>query len=321
MSIADEHFERDGEVVAADTATAYAPASIGNVAVGYDVLGCVFPAVGDWVHVRRTEAPGVRVEAITGVVTDLPHDPTQNTASVALQRLLDEQALPFGLAISIEKGIPLGSGMGGSAASAVAAVKAASALLEAPLAPAALFRYALAGEAVASGAQHGDNVAPSLFGGLVLTRALDPPDIVSIPVPPGIRCVLVRPHMQIQTRDARRIIPDTVPMATTVQHAANLAGLVAGCFREDLALIRRAFDDVLIEPHRAGLIPGFRAVQVAAREAGALGCSIAGAGPSVFAWCPDASTASDVQAAMVAAFDEAGLATDAWCAEIGAPDS
>ncbi len=317
MPIPDEGMLPDAEAVAADTAVAYASASIGNVAVGYDVLGCAFPALGDRVRVRRTDAPGVRIEAITGVVTDLPRDPDRNTATVALQGLLDERALPFGLAISIEKGIPLGSGMGGSAASAVAAVKAASALLDAPLTPEELFRYALAGEAVASGAQHGDNVAPSLFGGLVLTRALDPPDVVPVPVPPGVRCVLVRPHMQIETRDARRLVPDTVPMATTVQHAANLAGLVAGCFRGDLALIRRAFEDVLVEPHRAGLIPGFRAVQAAARAAGALGCSIAGAGPSVFAWCPDAPTAGDVQAAMVEAFAGAGLATDAWCAEIG----
>ena len=316
MPSPSERFERDADTVTVDTAEAFAPASIGNVAVGYDVLGCAFPAVGDRVRVQRTDAPGVRIASITGVVTDLPHDPAKNTATVGLQRLIEERSLSFGFALTIEKGIPLGSGMGGSAASAVAAVKAASALLDTPLTPVELFRLALAGEAVASGAQHGDNVAPSLFGGLVLTRALDPPDIVPIPVPAGIQCVLVRPHMQIETRNARRIIPDEVPLSTTIQHAANLAGLVAGCFREDLDLIRRSFHDVLIEPHRADLIPGFRAVQRAARAAGALGCSIAGAGPSVFAWCPDVPTAACVRTAMVEAFAEAGLDADAWCTKI-----
>lgn len=317
MNISGEDLDREGEVAAADTAEAFAPASIGNVAVGYDVLGCAFPAVGDRVRVRRTDTPEVRIESITGLVTDLPHDPDKNTATVGLRQLIDDRALSFGFALSIEKGVPLGSGMGGSAASAVAAVRAASALLETPLTSTELFRYALQGEAVASGAQHGDNVAPSLFGGLVLTRALEPPDIVPIPVPAGMRCVLVRPHMQIQTRDARQIVPETVSLSTTIQHAANLAGLLAGCFRDDLELIRRSFQDVLVEPHRADLIPGFRAVQAAARAAGALGCSIAGAGPSIFAWCSDASTAARVQTAMVDAFTDAGLASDAWCTEIG----
>lgn len=314
----NERSDHDGEVAVADTASAFAPASIGNVAVGYDVLGCAFPALGDRVRVRRTPKPTeLYIESITGLVTDLPRDPAKNTATVGLHQLITDRSLSFGFALEIEKGIPLGSGMGGSAASAVAAIRAASALLEKSLTRVEMFHYALQGEAVASGARHGDNVAPSLYGGLVLTRALDPPDVVRIPVPSGMRCVLVRPHMQIQTRDARRVVPRQVPIGTTIQHAANLAGLVAGCFREDLDLIRRSFRDVLVEPYRAGLIPGFRAVQEAARAAGALGCSIAGAGPSVFAWCPDASAAARVKEAMTEAFADAGLATDAWETEIG----
>ena len=213
---------------ASKEAVAFAPASIGNVAVGYDTLGCVFPAVGDRVHIRRTEAPAVHIDAITGVVTDLPHDPAENTATKGLLDLITDRDLPFGFALTIEKGIPLGSGMGGSAASAVAAIQAASQLLEAPLTQEAMFRYALRGEAVASGALHGDNVAPSLYGGLVLTRAMDPPDIVRVPIPPGLCCVLVRPHMHIATRDARRVVPEAVPLATTVQHAANLSRAMPG---------------------------------------------------------------------------------------------
>lgn len=293
-------------------AEAFAPASIGNVAVGYDTLGCVFPAVGDRVRIRVTETPGVRIEAITGTVTDLPRDPEQNTATKGLLQLIADRHLGHGFALIIEKGIPLGSGMGGSAASAVAAIRAASQLLDTPLSQDEMFRYALQGEAVASGALHGDNVAPSLYGGLMLSRALDPPDIVRIPIPSGLCCVLVRPHMEIETRAARQVVPESVPLATTTQHAANLAGLIAGCFQNDLALIRRSFDDVLVEPHRAHLIPGFRRVQAAALAEGALGCSIAGAGPSLFAWCPDDDTAARVRRAMVDAFAEAGQATDAW---------
>lgn len=297
---------------ASKEAVAFAPASIGNVAVGYDTLGCVFPAVGDRVHIRRTEAPAVHIDAITGVVTDLPHDPAENTATKGLLDLITDRDLPFGFALTIEKGIPLGSGMGGSAASAVAAIQAASQLLEAPLTQEAMFRYALRGEAVASGALHGDNVAPSLYGGLVLTRAMDPPDIVRVPIPSGLCCVLVRPHMHIATRDARRVVPEAVPLATTVQHAANLSAFIAGCFQGDARLISRSFEDVLVEPHRAHLVPGFRRVQSAAIAGGALGCSIAGAGPSLFAWCMGQDTAAHVQAAMVEAFAEAGQVTDAW---------
>jgi homoserine kinase len=306
-----------GEDVVTDEAVAFAPASIGNVAVGYDALGCVFPAVGDRVRIRATDEPGVRIDAISGVVTDLPHDPAENTATKGLLQLIDDRDLSFGFALSIEKGIPLGSGMGGSAASAVAAIRAANALLETPLTQDEMFGYALQGEAVASGALHGDNVAPCLYGGLVLTRALDPPDVVRIPVPPGLCCVLVRPHMQIETRAARRVVPSSVPLATTIQHSANLAGFVAGCFQGDVDLIRRSFDDVLVEPHRAHLIPVFRAVQTAAVAEGALGCSIAGAGPSLFAWVPSRA-AEAVRAAMVKAFADVGLSTDAWTTELDA---
>jgi homoserine kinase len=159
-------------------------------------------------------------------------------------------------------------------------------------------------------------VAPCLYGGLVLTRELDPPDIVRIPVPSDIRCVLVRPHIEIETRVARRVVPEAVPLPDTVQHAANLASFVAACFQDDLDLLRRSFVDVLVEPHRAHLIPGFRAVQQAACAAGALGCSIAGAGPSLFAWCHGAEAAARVQQAMVAAFSDVGMDTDAWIAAL-----
>lgn len=295
-----------------EAATAFAPASIGNMAVGYDVLGCAFGAVGDRVRVRRIAEPTVRVGSITGRVTDLPRDPEANTATVGLLRLIEDAGLPFGFAVDLEKGIPLGSGMGGSAASAVAGIVAAAALVEPALSPDALLHYALEGEQVASGARHADNVAPSLHGGLVLTTALDPPAVVPIPVPDAIRIAMVRPNLEIATHEARQVVPRTIPLETAVQQSAHLAGFIAGCYRGDLELIRRTLRDVLIEPHRAPLIPGFAAVRDAALEAGALGSSISGAGPTIFAWCDADETATAARQSMVEAFGRAGIEAEGW---------
>jgi homoserine kinase len=287
------------------------------VAVGYDALGCAFEAVGDRVRVERLPERTVEIRAITGLPMELPRTPEDNTAAVALLRLIEERELDFGFGIEIEKGIPLGSGMGGSAASAVAAIRAASALLDAPLDRAEMLHFALQGEAVASGAVHADNVAPSLYGGLVLTRSVDPPDVIPIPVPDALRCVLVRPDLQIATRDARAVLPDDVPLQTAVQQSANLAGLIAGCLQSDFELIGRALRDVMIEPHRKGLIPAFDAVQQSALDAGALGCSISGAGPSLFAWCR-AADAKAVHGAMRQAFDDAGVTAEGWVTAVTA---
>lgn len=301
-------------------ATAIAPGSIGNVAVGYDVLGSAFDAVHDRVRVERvarTDAgPAVTVGSVTGCVTDLPRDPEANTASAALLALVDARSLAYGFRVHIRKGIPLSAGMGGSAASAVAAVRAAQALVDPPLTEDEVLRYALQGESVSSGALCGDNVVPIARGGLVLTRSIDPLDVVPIPVPEALHAVLVHPHMEIATRAARAVLPDAVPMSVAVQQSANLAALVAGCSRSDPALIGRALRDVMIEPHRSRLIPGFGAVQAAAREAGALGSSISGAGPSMFAWAPTHPVAEQAGAAMQAAFAAEGLDADVWTAPV-----
>lgn len=299
-------------------ATAYAPASIGNVAVGYDALGLAFGAVGDRVRVRRIPERTVRIVSISGLEMELPHGAEANTATMGLLHLMRDRELEHGFAVEIDKGVPLGSGMGGSAASAVAAIRAASVLVDPPLSREEMLHYALIGEEVASGAVHPDNVAPSLYGGLVLTRALDPPDVIPIAVPSVLRCVLVHPDRQIATRDARAVVPDQVSIQTAVRHAANLAGLIAGCLQGDLGLIRRSFHDVLIEPHRKGLIPAFAEVQQAALDAGALGGSIAGAGPSLFAWCVDEDV-SAVQNAMLRAFRDADVSAEAWSANLTTP--
>lgn len=299
-------------------ATAFAPASIGNVAVGYDTLGCAFGAAGDRVRVTRIPERTAEIRSITGLEMDLPREAEANTATMGLVHLIRDRELDYGFAVHIEKGVPLGSGMGGSAASAVAAIRAASMLVDPPLSGDAMLRYALVGEEVASGAVHPDNVAPSLYGGLVLTREVDPPDVIPISVPAVLRCVLVRPDLQIATRDARAVVPDQVPIQTAVRQSANLAGLIAGCLQNDLGLISRSFRDVLIEPHRKGLIPAFAEVQQAALNAGALGCSIAGAGPSLFAWCTTGDV-SPVRNAMMQAFRDADVSAEAWSAKIATP--
>jgi homoserine kinase len=305
--------------VATTVATAFAPAGVGNVAVGFDILGHTLPAVGDLVTVRRTERCGVSIAGIEGIPDPIPLDPDRNTATAGLIALARELRLPFGLEVHIHKGIPLGSGMGGSAASAVGALVAANALLPEPLGPAALFQFALIGEAVASGAIHGDNLAPGLFGGLTLVRATEPADVIRIPVPPSLRCVLVHPHLQLETRRARQVLGDTVALGLHVQQSANLAGVLAGCYTGDLALIGRSLADVVVEPVRERLVPGFRAVKHAALDGGALGCSLSGAGPSLFAWCDGDAAAERVRSAMIAAFRAQGIEAEGWVSPVGGP--
>ncbi len=295
--------------------TAFAPATVANVAIGFDILGHTVEAVGDRVRVRRIEAPEVRILAITGVTGDLPVDPPKNTAGRAVQALRAELKLGYGFELAIEKGIPLSSGMGGSAASAVAAVVAANALLEEPLHRLQLLKFAMAGEVVASGSAHLDNIAPSLFGGLVLTVGIDHPRVKQIPVPPTLRCVLIHPHMHLGTREARAILKTDVTRSDFVWQTANLAGFISGCYSNDLDMIRESFDDVIIEPQRQQLIPGFKDVKRAAMSAGALGCSISGAGPAVFAWS-EIQYAEAVRGAMVASFARHGLESDHWISTI-----
>ena len=297
------------------SATAFAPASVGNVAVGFDILGHTVAAIGDKVRVTRRAGPGVSIRSIRGVVADLPLAAEKNTAGMAVIALARDLQLTYGFDVDIEKGIPLGSGLGGSAASAVAAVVAAAALVEEPLDRTRLLKYAMQGEAVASGAVHVDNIAPSLFGGLVLTVGIDNPFVKQVPVPETVRCVLVHPHMVLATREARAILGKTVALSDVIWQQANLAGFLAGCYTSDLALIRESLLDVVIEPQRQVLIPGFVEVKQAALAARALGCSISGAGPTVFAWA-EQGDAEAVRAGMVAAFRKHGLETDSWVSTI-----
>ncbi len=295
--------------------TAFAPATVANVGIGFDILGHTVDTVGDRVRLRRIDEPVVRIRAITGVAGELPIEAKSNTAGRALQAMHAALHLDYGFEVEIDKGIPLASGMGGSAASAVAAVVAASALLEEPVSRLQLLKFAMEGEIVASGSAHIDNIAPCLIGGLVLTVGIDHPRVKQIPVPPSLRCVLVHPHMFLGTREARAILKTDVTRSDFVWQSANLAGFISGCYSNDLDMIRDSFNDVIIEPQRHTLIPGFKAVQRGAMSAGALGCSISGAGPAVFAWS-EIQYAEAVRGAMVAAFTLHGLDSDSWVSSL-----
>ncbi|HVH83733.1 MAG TPA: homoserine kinase [Steroidobacteraceae bacterium] len=296
-------------------ATAFAPASVGNVAIGFDILGFSVEALGDRVSVARRSAPGVAIGAVRGIAGELPREPRDNTAGRALLALQESVQPDFGFILEIDKGIPLGSGLGGSAASAVGAVVAANALLPAPCSLQELLKFAMAGEAVASGARHVDNIAPSLYGGLVLTVGIDEPRVKQIPVPAGIRAIIVRPHMFLATAEARAILKGSVELADFVWQTAHLAGFISGCYTDDLDMIRASFEDVVIEPQRQALIPGFQDVRRAALRAGALGCSISGAGPAMFAWALEGSAAAVLEA-MRREFDARGLPSDGWIVDM-----
>lgn len=295
--------------------TAFAPATVANVGIGFDILGHTVETLGDRVRLRRIAEPTVRIRSIRGVAGDLPLVPERNTAGRAVQAMHSALQLGFGFEIDIDKGIPLASGLGGSAASAVAAVVAANALLEVPLPQLQLLKFAMEGEIVASGSAHMDNIAPCLFGGLVLTVGIDNPRVKQIPVPTSLRCVLAHPHMHLGTREARAILKTDVTRSDFVWQTANLAGFISGCYSNDLDMIRDSFNDVIIEPQRHSLIPGFKDVQHGAMSAGALGCSISGAGPTVFAWA-EIQHAQAVRSAMVAAFAAHGLSADHWISAI-----
>lgn len=287
-----------------DAVTAFAPATVSNVGCGFDVLGFALDAPGDEVTARFAAGPGVTtvtIDDITGDGGRLPREAMRNTAGVAAKALLDAIGERRRIALTIRKGLPLASGLGGSAASAVAAAVAVDALLDAHAPLETLIACALEGERIGAGSAHPDNVVPALCGGLVLVRTPAPPDIVRLPVPSGLTAVVVHPDLEIETARARAMLGDTVPLADAIRQAANLGAFVDGLHRGDFALIARALEDRIAEPRRAVLVPGLSAIKRAAIDAGALGCGLSGSGPSIFALCSAAYTAGRVAESMAAA--------------------
>ncbi|TKR29695.1 homoserine kinase [Luteimonas gilva] len=300
-------------------ARAYAPASVGNIGVGFDLLGHTIAGPRDTATVRRIAEPTVRIRSIGGDVAGadrLPLAAAENTAGQALISLREKLRLGYGFELELEKGIALGSGLGGSAASCVAAVVAANALLDAPLSRAALYPFALDGESVSSGSRHGDNVAPMLFGGVVMATATR---VIELQAPEWLHCVVVHPDQVLETRRARAVLAEPYPLGLVVEQSAHLALFLTGLQRGDADLIREGLQDLLVEPRRAPLIPGFAAVKSAALDSGALGASISGGGPSVFAWFRSAREADAAAAPMRAAFADAGFGSRVYVSPVAGP--
>ena len=265
--------------------SAFAPATVANLSCGFDVLGLAIEHVGDEVRVQKNDLNQVRMAQITGDNGKLPLVAADNTAGAAVIALLQSLGSSQGIDIVLHKKMPLGSGLGSSAASAVAAAVAANALMGNPFSKHDLLPFVLAGEKVASGTAHGDNVFPSLLGGIVLIRSYHPLDVVQLPAPSTLSIVVVHPDVEILTKEARNILPQQISMKDGIAQTANLAGLVAGLYSNDFELIGRSLHDSFAEPYRSPLIPEFDRCRKAALYGGAIGFGISGSGPSMYALC------------------------------------
>ena len=297
---------------------AFAPGGIGNIGPGLDVLGCALTGCGDVVELAVSDdssQPSLRI--LESGHPELPTDPTRHAAAIAATAVLRaaRRRLERGLVMRVTKGLPLAGGQGGSAASAVAGAVAMNALLGAPLDEHSLLTAALDAESTVAG-RHADNVAPALLGGVVLVRSVQPLDIVRLPFPATLRAVLVHPEQRLRTADARAVLPSLLERALFIQQSANIAAMVAAFASGDLDLLRRALDDRIAEPVRAPLLPGFCQAKAAALAAGALGCSISGAGPTSFAFARDDASAARIGDAMRAAYAHCGVTATSRVAAI-----
>lgn len=298
--------------------TAFAPATVANVVCGFDILGFAVGAPGDEVIVQANDSGQVTLDRVEGDGGVLPRGVEENLASAMVAHYLRAVGSEQGVGVSLRKNLPLNSGMGSSSASAAAALVAVNALMGNRLSARELLPLAMEGERIACGAAHADNVAPALLGGMVLVRSTDPLDVVPLPVPEGLGCVLVHPKVDVATRYARSLLPETVPLGAAVRHWGDVAGLVAGFCGGDLDLISRSLRDDIVEPVRSPLIPGFQEAKQAALEAGALGFGISGSGPAVFALVADPASPGAVRDAILAAFQTQGLHASAHLTRIDA---
>lgn len=288
---------------------AYAPGGIGNLGPGLDVLGCAVTGAGDTVELEwRDEPSDVPLTIADAGHPELPTHPDRHAASIAALAVLRKatERPARSLVMRATKGLPLAGGQGGSAASAVAGAVAMNVLMGSPLDERALLAAALEAEAAVAG-RHADNVAPALLGGVILVRSVDPLDLVRLSFPAELRVVLVQPEQRLRTAQARAVLPNAVERGVAVRQSANVAAMVVALTSGDLDLLRRALDDGIAEPARAPLLPGFVEAKAAALGAGALGCSISGAGPTSFAFAPNDAAAESIAAAMIAAYGSRGV--------------
>ena len=283
----------------------FAPASVANVSCGFDVLGFCLDPIGDIMRISKTTTPGVSIGKIAG--QDLPTDPLQNVASVAGLALLKEYPSEFGFQIDIDKKIKPGSGIGSSAASAAGAVFGINELLGAPYSKKELIRFAMEGEAIASGAAHADNLAPVLLGGFTLVRSNKTLDVIKLPNPKELVATIIHPKIELKTLHSRAILKTTIPLNKAIEQWGNLGALVSALYTEDYELLSRSIQDKVIEPYRAMLIPKFEETRQAALNAGALGSGISGSGTSIFALSKGIQVAKKVGLEMEAIYKDLDL--------------
>ncbi|TGD59755.1 homoserine kinase [Flavobacterium humi] len=294
----------------------FCPATIANLSCGFDVFGLCLDTIGDEMILRKTAEKGIRITQITGA--NLPLEPQKNVAGVAAMALLEEINPGFGFEIEIHKKIKAGSGIGSSAASAAGAVLGINELLGRPFSRKELVRFAMKGEALASGSEHADNVAPALLGGFTLIRGYNPLDIIKIESPPELFATVIHPQIELKTSEMRAVLEPMVPLKNAITQWGNFGGLIAGLYTNDYDLIQRSLHDEIIEPLRGKFIPNFELIKKSAMENGALGAGISGSGPSVFALSKGFHTAQKVAQAIQDAYKDTGIPFEIHVSKINA---
>ncbi len=299
-----------------DTIKVFAPATVANVTCGFDILGFAVDQPGDEITLKKTTGSEVRIVEITGDDGVLPKEADQNTCGAVIKMFLRDIESDQGIDIFLNKKMPLGSGLGSSAASSVAAIYAINELLGQPKKLEELLPYAMEGERVACGSAHADNVAPGLFGGFVLIRSYEPLDVIKLPTPKSLYATLVHPQIEVKTKDAREILRKQIYFKESVKQSGNVAGLVAGLLTSDYDLISRSMHDHIVEPIRSILIPGFTTVKEAALELGALGAGISGSGPSIFALSSEKNVAEKIATKMKSIYSSIDIENETYVSRI-----
>ncbi len=295
----------------------FAPATVANVGSGFDIFGFALNKPGDEVHLRVTEKPGIIIEKISGDDGALPLQAEQNTAGRSLLAMVNYLNIDFGLVMKIHKKMPIGSGLGSSAASSVASVFALNSMLEKPVSKEQLLEFAIEGEKIASGENvHLDNISACLYGGFILVRSKNPIDIVQIPTPDDLHCTVIHPQIEIKTSESRKMLKSQLPLSNAIAQWANVAGVVTALFKEDFELLKRSLVDKIAEPDRSILIPHFDEMKEAALENGAAGFSISGSGPSVFAFSFAYETAKIIGQAASEVLQKNGIENDVYVSKI-----
>jgi homoserine kinase len=292
----------------------FSPATVANVACGFDVLGFCLDSVGDDMVIRKVDKKGIHISRIEGF--DLPHEAELNVAGVSALAMYDAIDVDFGFEIEIYKNIKPGSGIGSSAASAVGSVFGMNELLGRPFNKTQLTAFAIKGEAIASKCEHADNLAPALFGGFTLVKSIKPVQILEIPSPDDLYATIIHPQIEIKTSESRAILPQEVPLTDAITQWANLGSLIHALHTSDYDLIQDSLHDVIVEPHRSKLIPHFNDIKQAVIKAEALGCGISGSGPSIFSLSKGLETANKVKAAMENVYSKTDIAFEIHVSKI-----